>query len=195
MANVHTLFDPATSTLTYVVYDEKTRDCVVIDPVLDFDPPSGKITTQSFEKLATFIDSEKLRPLFVFETHAHADHLSSSQLVKRRYPDVKVTIGSRICEVQKTFKSIFNLPDSFATDGRQFDRLLKDEETIKAGSLSIRIIPTPGHTVACCCLLIEDMLFTGDALFMPDSGTGRCDFPGGSAKSLYQSISRRVYSL
>ncbi len=189
---VKELFDPATFTLTYVVYDPATRDAVVIDPVLDYDPLGSQTSTSSVEAVATFVESEKLRVHYVLETHAHADHLSSSQFLKRRF-DARVAIGAGITEVQKVFKDLFDLPD-LATDGSQFDKLLQDGEVVKAGSLDLKVIATPGHTPACVTYQIEDALFTGDALFIEDYGTGRCDFPRGSAADLYVSIHEKLYS-
>lgn len=191
--NVKELFDPATFTLTYVVFDPATRDAVIIDPVLDFDPLASQTSTRSVEAVAAYVTAERLRVHYVLETHAHADHLSSSQFLKRRF-DARVAIGERITEVQKVFKDLFDLPD-LKTDGSQFDRLLKDGEVVKAGSLDIKVIATPGHTPACVTFQIEDALFTGDALFIEDYGTGRCDFPRGSAADLYASIHERLYSL
>jgi len=190
---VKDLFDPATFTLTYVVYDPATRDAVVIDPVLDYDPLGSQTSTSSVEALSAFITAEKLRVHYVLETHAHADHLSSSQFLKRRF-DAKVAIGSRITDVQKVFKDLFDLPD-LPTDGSQFDRLLEDGEVVKAGSLELKVIATPGHTPACVTYQIEDAIFTGDALFIEDYGTGRCDFPRGSASDLYTSVHGKLYSL
>lgn len=188
-------FDPATYTLTYVVFDEETRDAVVIDPVLDYDPSASKVSLKSVDQLSAFIDQSHLKVHLILETHAHADHLSGSQLLKKRYPSAKIGIGARIKEVQKVFKGIFNLPETFKVDGSQFDLLIDDNSTTSAGTIKIKTIYTPGHTPACASYLIEDVVFTGDALFMPDSGTGRCDFPSGSAKDLYHSIHHRLYSL
>ncbi|MFO0586646.1 MAG: MBL fold metallo-hydrolase [Polyangiaceae bacterium] len=189
---VKDLFDPATFTLTYVVYDPSTRDAVVIDPVLDFDPLASQTSTTSAEAVASFVEAEKLRVHYVLETHAHADHLSASQFLKRRF-DSRVAIGARIIEVQKVFKDLFDLPE-LKTDGSQFDKLLEDGEVLKAGSLDIKVIGTPGHTPACVTFQIEDALFTGDALFIEDYGTGRCDFPRGSAADLYTSIHEKLYA-
>jgi glyoxylase-like metal-dependent hydrolase (beta-lactamase superfamily II) len=191
--HVEPFFDPRTSTLTYVVHDPSTRDAVVIDPVLDFDPASGRIWTESVDRVGDHLRREQLRLHFVLETHAHADHLSGSQLLRRRF-DARVAIGARIREVQETFRPVFDLPGSFATDGRQFDRLLADGEVVHAGALAIEVIPTPGHTPACVTYRIGDAIFTGDALFTEDYGTGRCDFPRGSADALYDSI-QRLYAL
>jgi glyoxylase-like metal-dependent hydrolase (beta-lactamase superfamily II) len=192
---IKSFFDDRTSTITYVVYDATTRDAVVIDPVMDFDPASGAITRDSVTKVVAFLNTQQLKLHYVLETHAHADHLSGSQLLKEACPNVKVAIGRRITEVQQAFRPVFALGDDFAVDGRQFDRLLDDDEVLVAGSLRFRTIFTPGHTPACASYLIEDALFTGDALFMPDSGAGRCDFPGGSARSLYDSVQHRIYQL
>ncbi|AHZ86508.1 MBL fold metallo-hydrolase [Bdellovibrio bacteriovorus] len=187
-------FDSVTSTLTYVVYDQDTRDAVVIDPVWDYDPASGKLSTKSMDPVVAFVKEMKLHPHYVMETHAHADHLSSSQLFKNFFPDIKVAIGERITEVQKVFKKVFNMND-LNTSGSDFDILLKEGEVLQAGSLKIKTLFTPGHTPACASYLIEDAIFTGDALFMPDSGTGRCDFPAGSAENLYDSVTGKIYSL
>lgn len=187
-------FDERTSTLTYVVYDPNTLDAVVIDPVMDFDAASGAIARQSTTSVIEFLNSKHLKLHYVLETHAHADHLSGSQLFKEACPNVKVAIGRRITEVQATFRGVFSLGPDFPVDGRQFDRLLDDDEVVEAGSLQLRTIYTPGHTPACVSYLVGDVLFTGDALFMPDSGVGRCDFPGGSAKALHASV-QRIYQL
>ncbi|HSP81262.1 MAG TPA: MBL fold metallo-hydrolase, partial [Myxococcaceae bacterium] len=140
---IHHFYDPKTSTLTYVVFDEATRDAVIIDPVLDYDPLPSQTSTESVEQVAAFVEEQKLRVHYVLETHAHADHLSSSQWLKRRL-DTRVAIGERITEVQETFKDIFDLAPNFKTDGSQFDRLLKDGEVFDAGSLRIEVINTPG---------------------------------------------------
>jgi glyoxylase-like metal-dependent hydrolase (beta-lactamase superfamily II) len=189
---IEALFDARTFTLTYVVWDEKTKDAVVIDPVLDYEPVGSFTYTESVDRVSDVVKREGLRLLYVLETHAHADHLSGSQILKRRH-DARVVIGERIREVQETFKGVFDLP-ALATDGSQFDRLVKDGEVLKAGSLSIEVLNTPGHTPACVTYKIEDALFTGDALFMDDYGVGRCDFPKGSAETLFDSISA-LYAL
>jgi glyoxylase-like metal-dependent hydrolase (beta-lactamase superfamily II) len=193
IAHIEPFYDPRTSTLTYVVFDQATRDAVVIDPVLDYDPASGTTWTESFDRVAAYVERERLRLQYVLETHAHADHLSGSQLFRRGF-DAKVAIGERIREVQATFQPIFDLPASVPLDGSQFDRLLRDGEIAHAGSLAIEVIATPGHTPACVTYKIGDAIFTGDALFTEDYGTGRCDFPRGSATALYSSI-QRLYAL
>lgn len=195
MIHVEPFYDPATNTLTYVVRDPKTYDAVIIDSVLDYDPASGRIATASVEKVLAYVKTENLTVRMLLETHAHADHLSASQVLKRAFPSAPLAIGERIREVQTTFKDVFDLPDAFRCDGSQFDRLLKDGEVVAAGSLAFKVLFTPGHTPACACYLFEDALFTGDLMFMPDSGTGRCDFPGGDAQALYRSVSERVYAL
>lgn len=192
---VETFFDPRTSTLTHVVFDPATRDAVVIDPVLDYDPSTGLVSTGSVDRVSEFLRRERLVLRMLLETHAHADHLSGSQVLRARFPGATVAIGERIREVQSVFKGLYALGDEFSPDGRQFDRLLADGETVTAGSLSIGVIATPGHTPACVSYHIDDAVFTGDALFMPDYGTGRCDFPRGSAESLYRSVTGRLYAL
>lgn len=189
------LFDEQTFTLTYIVYDAISKDAAIIDPVLDFDPASGTVSTSSLDKLVKEIDQLGLDVKMILETHAHADHLSSSQHLKQKYPKAVLAIGEHIRLVQKTFAAVFNLGEEFKTDGSQFDRLLRDGETVKAGSLQFKVIFTPGHTPACSSFLFDGAVFTGDALFMPDFGTGRCDFPAGSAEELYKSIHDKLYSL
>lgn len=188
------LYHPATFTLTYVVYDPATRDAVVIDPVLDYSPLGSQTSTESVEQVAAFVTREGLHLHHVLETHAHADHLSGSQYLKQRF-GAKIAIGARITEVQKVFKDVFDLPEGFSTEGAQFDKLLQDGEVFSAGSLSIKVLPTPGHTPACVSFVIGDAVFTGDALFIEDYGTGRCDFPRGSADDLYTSIHEVLYAL
>ena len=192
--HVEPFYDPATFTLTYVVHDEATGDAVVIDPVLEYDPLGSRTSTDAVEHVAQYLRQRGLRLHYVLETHAHADHLSGSQYLRRRF-EAKIAIGARITEVQRTFKSVFDLPDTFPTDGSQFDRLIDDGEVLEAGSLRIEAIATPGHTPACLSYKIGDAVFTGDALFIEDYGTGRCDFPLGDAEVLYRSIHERLYAL
>ncbi|MGN6106191.1 MAG: MBL fold metallo-hydrolase [Kofleriaceae bacterium] len=189
---IQPFFDPDTFTLTYIVFDLASRDAVVIDPVLDYDALASKTSTKSLELVAAFVRERELRVHYVLETHAHADHLSGSQWLKQHF-HAKIAIGARIREVQETFKDALDLPH-LATDGSQFDRLLEDGEVLVAGTLRVHVIATPGHTPACVTYKIEDALFTGDALFMHDYGTGRCDFPRGSAGALYDSIAK-LYAL
>jgi len=192
---IKAFYDKRTFTLTYVVYDPGSKDAVVIDPVLDYDPASSKTWTESVDQVIDFVNTEKLRVHYVLETHAHADHLSGAQRLKEACANLKLAIGARITEVQEVFKRIFDLPADFATDGRQFDVLMKDGTTVKAGALAIEAFFTPGHTPACATYRIGNAIFTGDTIFMPDGGTGRCDFPGGSATDLYDSITKRIFAL
>lgn len=200
MATIETFFDPRTHTLTYVVFDAATGDAVVIDPVLDYDPASSSTWTESVDQVRTFLSERGLTLRMILETHAHADHLSGARLLQQTFPDAPLGIGARITEVQRLFKQIYGLPDSFPTDGQQFDRLFADREEVQAGALRFEVIATPGHTPADVAYRFTgldggDALFCGDVLFMPDSGTGRCDFPGGSATDMYRSITDRVYTL
>lgn len=191
---IETFYDPSTYTLTYVAYDQNTKDAIIIDPVLDYDPHSSKTSTESLDKVDKFIKDNNLKMHYCLETHAHADHLSGSVLLKERYPGIKVAISENITAVQDVFKGVFNF-DFLKSDGSQFDELLKDGQEITAGTINIKVIATPGHTPTCVSFLIEDNVFTGDALFMPDYGTGRCDFPAGSASDLYNSIHDKLYNL
>ena len=188
-------FDQATFTLTYVVYDQNTKDAIVIDPVWDYDPASSKLSTASAQNVLSFLKENNLNLHYILETHAHADHISGAQIIKAEYPNSKIVIGSEITKVQSVFKKLYNLDSSFMVDGSQFDYLIKNGEQIRAGSIQIKAIATPGHTPACSSYLIDNCLFVGDSLFMPDSGTGRCDFPEGSADQLYNSIHEVIYSL
>ncbi len=189
---VQPLFDARTSTLSYLVFDEKTRDAVVIDPVLDYEPVGSYTHTESVDRLSALVRSEGLTLRWVLETHAHADHMTGAQILRRRF-DARVAIGAAITEVQATFKDVFAL-ERLATDGSQFDRLLHDGDTLEAGSITIEAISTPGHTPACMTYKIGDALFTGDLVFMDDYGTGRCDFPKGSAARMYESV-QKLYRL
>ncbi|MBW2732310.1 MAG: MBL fold metallo-hydrolase [Deltaproteobacteria bacterium] len=192
---IKAFFDARTFTLTYVVSDPETKDALVIDPVMDYEPVGSKIFTDSVDEVTEYLQSEKLTLHWILETHAHADHLSGAQLLKERFPDAKTAMSERIKVVQETFKQILDLPADFPTDGRQFDTLIADGETLQAGSVAVEMIFTPGHTPACGSYRVGDAVFTGDAIFMPDMGTGRCDFPAGSADDLYASISQRLYTL
>lgn len=195
MMNTEAFFDPRTYTLTYVVFDPSTHDAVIIDPVLDYEAVGSKISNESNTKVLNFVREHGLRVHAILETHAHADHISGSQGLKQALPGAEIVIGAKITAVQELFKGFFNLSPDFPTDGRQFDRLLDDDEVLEAGSLTIKAIATPGHTPACLSYQIEDAVFTGDALFMPDYGTGRCDFPAGDPRDLYTSVTQRLYSL
>lgn len=192
---VKEFFDQATWTMTYVVYDAATKDAVILDPVWDYDPAASKMSSQSAEQVLAFVNKNKLKVHYILETHAHADHVSGSQILKEKLPGTKVGISAKITEVQKVFKDVFNLDPNFKTDGSQFDLLLHEEQVLEAGTLKIKTIYTPGHTPACSSYVIGDAVFTGDALFMPDYGTGRCDFPAGSADDLYTSVHDKLYQL
>lgn len=191
---IKAFFDQATYTLTYVVWDPESRDAVIIDPVLDYDPLASQTSTTSTDEVVRFVRQQDLSVHYVLETHAHADHLSGSQVLKQQL-GAKIAIGEHITKVQETFKKLFDLPASFPTDGSQFDRLLRDGETVEAGALELRVLHTPGHTPACVSYHVGDAVFSGDALFMDDYGTGRCDFPAGSAEDLYRSVHDKLYAL
>ncbi len=192
--SVKAFYDARTSTLTYIVYDLDSKDAIIIDPVLNYDPNSGKISCDSVDDVLLFVEKERLRPHYALETHAHADHLSSSYFLRQKLSGLKVGAGANIVKTQTFFKERFNL-SNLQTDGGQFDHLFKDGEEVKAGSLSFKVIHTPGHTPACVSYLVDDAIFVGDTLFMPDFGTARVDFPQGSASDLYHSIHEKLYQL
>ena len=187
--DIKAFFDPETWTFTYVVYAGSGSACVVIDSVLDYDPKSGRTTTKSADKVVDFISAEQLKLTWILETHAHADHLTAAPYLQSKLGG-KIVIGNHITNVQNVFKGVFNLDARFATDGSQFDHLLQDGESLTFGELSLKALYVPGHTPACMAYEIGNSLFVGDTLFMPDVGTARCDFPGGDAKTLYQSIQK-----
>ncbi len=189
---VQPFFDARTWTLTYVVSDPATKDAVVIDPVLDFDPANGRVWEESLQAVIKHVDENGLRVRAVLETHAHADHLTGAQVLKARY-GAPIVIGRDIRAVQEVFAPVFDL--DVPTDGSQFDHLLEDGERYKAGSVEVVAIHTPGHTPACLSYRVGDAVFTGDALFMPDYGVGRCDFPAGNAEKLYESVHDKLYAL
>jgi glyoxylase-like metal-dependent hydrolase (beta-lactamase superfamily II) len=195
---IEKFYDLKTFTLSYIVFDSITKDSVVIDCVLDYDANSGKCSYKSLDELTGFITTNNLKVNYILETHAHADHLSGAIYVKNKYPNAKIGIGSEITAVQDVFKDVFNL-NELMCDGSQFDHLFKDGEVVKTGSISFEVMYTPGHTPACVSFLFKDdqktFVFTGDALFIPDYGTGRCDFPSGSAEALYDSIKNKLYTL
>jgi glyoxylase-like metal-dependent hydrolase (beta-lactamase superfamily II) len=174
---------------TYVVADPATRRAAVVDPVLDFDPKSGRCSCQSAEAIAARVRESGLTVDWILETHAHADRLSAAPWLQAALGG-KIAIGAGIRAVQQTFRDALNLGPEFPVDGRQFDRLFADDEEFAIGSLAARAIPTPGHTSDSLSYLVGDAVFVGDSIFMPDGGTARCDFPGGSAKTLYASIQR-----
>ena len=186
-ADIQPFFDPETWTYTYVVYVGEGSACAVIDSVLNYDSKSGRSNTKSADEVVQFIGKKKLQLVWILETHAHADHLTAAPYIQSKLGG-KTVIGDHITNVQNVFKDIFNLDERFAVDGSQFDHLLKDGESLTFGDLSLKAIYVPGHTPACMAYEIGDALFVGDTLFMPDVGTARCDFPGGDARALYQSI-------
>jgi glyoxylase-like metal-dependent hydrolase (beta-lactamase superfamily II) len=188
-ANIKAFFDPETWTYTYVVSGGKGTPCVIIDSVLNYDPKSGRTSTHSADEVIQFIQNEELKLAWILETHAHADHLTAAPYLQEKLGG-KLVIGNHITNVQSVFKGVFNLEAGFAVDGSQFDHLLTDSESLDFGELSLKALYVPGHTPACMAYEIGDALFVGDTLFMPDVGTARCDFPGGNAKTLYQSIQK-----
>ena len=188
-AAVQPFFDPATWTITYVVYDQPGSACAIIDPVLDYDPKAGRTSTDSADKVVAFVRSQRLRVEWILETHAHADHLTAAPYLRRELGG-QIAIGNNITQVQGIFKKVFNLEPEFRLDGSQFDRLLADGETVAIGSLEVQALAVPGHTPGCMAYRVGDEVFVGDTLFMPDVGTARCDFPGGNAATLYGSVLR-----
>ncbi|RYJ61567.1 MBL fold metallo-hydrolase [Pseudomonas songnenensis] len=188
-AHVEAFFDPATFTYSYVVSDPVTRQCAVIDSVLDYDPASGRTSHATAQRLVDYVRAQGLTVQWLLETHVHADHLSAAPYLKQQLGG-RLAIGDRITVVQDTFGKLFNAGSEFATDGRQFDHLFHDGDTFQVGNIQGRAIHTPGHTPACMTYVIGDAAFVGDTLFMPDYGTARCDFPGGDARTLYQSIQK-----
>ncbi len=192
-AHIEPFFDPATFTYSYVVSDSQTRQCAVIDSVLDYDPASGRTSHATAQRLVDYVREQDLKVQWLLETHVHADHLSAAPYLRQQLGG-QLAIGDRITVVQDTFGKLFNAGTGFATDGRQFDHLFHDGDTFQVGNIQARAIHTPGHTPACMTYLIGDAAFVGDTLFMPDYGTARCDFPGGDARTLYQSI-RKLFAL
>jgi glyoxylase-like metal-dependent hydrolase (beta-lactamase superfamily II) len=182
-------FDPETWTYTYVVYEKEGSPCVIIDSVLNYDPKSGRTSTKSADEVIAFVRAHQLQVIWILETHAHADHLTTAPYLQNHLGG-KLVIGDRITSVQAVFKGVFNLNEHFQADGTQFDRLLKEGESLAFGNLSLRALFVPGHTPACMAYQIDNAIFVGDTLFMPDVGTARCDFPGGDAKTLYHSIQK-----
>jgi glyoxylase-like metal-dependent hydrolase (beta-lactamase superfamily II) len=187
--NIESFFDPITGTVTYVVYDEVGGHAAVIDSVLDFDPKSGRTQTHSADAVIAFVKKTDLTVDWILETHAHADHLSAASYIQEQLGG-RIAIGKHIQKVQAVFKKIFNLEHSFSLDGSQFNALFTDNDTFQVGKLTGRAINVPGHTPADLAYQFGNAVFVGDTLFMPDVGTARCDFPGGDAIHLYQSIQR-----
>jgi len=185
-------FDPDTWTVTYVVYEKSGSQCIIIDSVLSYDPKSGRTHTKMADQVIDFVKQNDLKAEWILETHAHADHVTAAPYLKSKLGG-KVAIGDHISVVQGVFKGIFNLEQSFPTDGSQFDHLLQDGEEVHFGNLSFKAMFVPGHTPACMAYQVGDAIFVGDTMFMPDVGTARCDFPGGDAHVLYQSM-RKILS-
>lgn len=186
---VQSFFDPVTGTVTHVVYEKPGAACAIVDPVLDYDPKSGRTATGSAARVAAFVREQGLQVEWILETHAHADHLSGAPWLRGELGG-RIAIGRGITRVQDVFGRLFNLEPGFATDGRQFDHLFADGEAFRVGDLQAQALAVPGHTPACMAYRVGDAVFVGDTLFMPDVGTARCDFPGGSAPQLYRSIRR-----
>jgi len=199
--HVESLFDPATSTFSHIVWDEESRQCALIDSVLDYDPKSGRTRTDSADALIARVLALGLQVQWLLETHVHADHLSAAPYLQQKLGG-QLAIGHHITTVQDVFGKLFNAGSEFARDGSQFDRLVRDGDGLTIGHLQLRAMHTPGHTPACMTYVVRDervqparqVAFVGDTLFMPDYGTARCDFPGGSARTLFQSI-HKVLSL
>lgn len=187
--DVKSYFDEATFTATHVVTDPSTGHCAIVDSVLDYDPKSGRTDTRSADQVIAFIKDQALTVDWILETHAHADHLSAAPYLKTHLGG-RTAIGEHISDVQKTFKTVFNVESSFRANGEQFDHLFKDGEEFHIGDLTARVMHTPGHTPACVTYVTGDTAFVGDTLFMPDFGTARTDFPGGDAGVLFRSIGK-----
>ncbi|WP_386627025.1 MBL fold metallo-hydrolase [Sulfitobacter geojensis] len=191
--NVTAFFDDATNTVSYVVQDPQGSACAVVDSVLDFDHAAGRTDTRSADKIVAFIREKSLNLQWILESHVHADHLSAAPYLQEKLGG-KIGIGNQIRVVQDTFGKVFNEGTEFQRDGSQFDALFDDGDSFHIGQMRTDVMHTPGHTPACLTYVIGDAAFVGDTLFMPDFGTARCDFPGGSAHDLYQSI-QRILSL
>lgn len=192
--HVEMFFDQDSNTFSYIVVDSGSKMAAVIDPVLNYDAAAGAISTEGADEMLAFTKTHQLKVEWVLETHAHADHLSAAQYLKRHTGAV-IAIGEGICQVQKTFKAFFNISDTeLLANGDYFDVLFADEQQFNIGKLTAKVINTPGHTNDSVSYLIGQHVFVGDSLFMPDAGTARCDFPGGDATVLFQSI-QRLYQL
>jgi glyoxylase-like metal-dependent hydrolase (beta-lactamase superfamily II) len=187
--DITAFFDEASNTISYVVRDPNGSACAIIDSVLDFDFASGRTDRQSADKLIKFVQENKLDVQWLLESHVHADHLSAAPYIQEKVGG-KIGIGSRITDVQETFGKIFNEGTEFQRDGSQFDKLFVEGDTFHIGQMRGDVLHTPGHTPACLTYIIGDAAFVGDTLFMPDFGTARCDFPGGSSEKLFSSIQK-----
>lgn len=189
--HVEPFFHQNTNTITYIVSDPASRHCMIIDSVLDFDSSAGRTSTVSADGLIAHINDAGLTVDWILETHIHADHITAAPYLKNALGG-EICIGSGVIEVQNTFGGLFNAGPDFATDGSQFDRLLGDGKNFLMGDLGVTVLHSPGHTPACVAYHIGDALFVGDTFFMPDSGTARCDFPGGCSTMLYRSLQRML---
>lgn len=188
-AEIQSFHDAETGSFSYVVACARTRRAAIIDPLLDYDPRNARIGTKSVDAIAACVGKRALSVDWILETHAHADHLSAAAVLKDRLGG-SIGIGQGVCEVQATFRDILDLGPAFPVDGSQFDRLFGDGETFSIGELAVRVLATPGHTSDSITYLVGDAAFIGDTLFAPDYGTARCDFPGGDARHLYESVQR-----
>lgn len=191
--DVVSFFDQSTFTLTHVVTDPQTKTCAVIDPVLDYDPDAGRTSTESVDQVIDYISNNGLTLAWIMETHIHADHLTAAPYLKKHLGG-SIAIGEKVKQVQETFSQAFNMQADQISGTNSFDQLLGDGDTFVIGSLEASAIHTPGHTPACMTYVIGDSAFIGDTLFMPDYGSARCDFPGGDAEMLYNSI-QKIFSL
>ncbi len=191
--DVKAFFDPDTSTVSYVVSDPATKQCAIIDSVLDYNPNAGTTDTGSADQIIDYVREQGLAVQWLLETHVHADHLSAAPYLQEKVGG-RLAIGSHIRTVQETFAKVFNAGSEFQRDGSQFNQLFADGDTFRIGDIEARAMHTPGHTPACMTYVIGDAAFVGDTLFMPDYGTARCDFPGGDARVLYQSV-QQLFSL
>lgn len=186
---IQEFFDTDSNTYSYVVYCGRTKNAAVIDPVLNFDAAAGRTSTTAAAQIIAYLEQQQLKLCWILETHVHADHLSAAPYLKQQVGGL-LAIGRQITEVQQLFAEVFHVEAEFCRNGSQFDRLLDDHDQLTLGDLTIEVLHTPGHTPACVSYLIGDAVFVGDTLFMPDYGSARCDFPGGSAEVLYQSAQR-----
>ncbi|EJL03161.1 MULTISPECIES: MBL fold metallo-hydrolase [Pseudomonas] len=187
-AQIQSFLDPASKTYTHVIFEHDGGQCAVVDPVLDYDPTSGRSATEQADRIIAFVHEHRLTVQWLLETHAHADHLSAAPYLRQKLGG-KIAIGQSINQVQGVFKALFNLEPQFAVDGSQFDHLFAADESFSIGNLKATALHVPGHTPADMAYLIDgDVILVGDTLFMPDVGTARCDFPGGNAQQLYASI-------
>lgn len=191
---VKAFFDAATNTISYVVRDPASKACAVVDSVMDLDYAAGRITFSSADEIIDYVRANGLKVEWLIETHAHADHLSAAPYIQQKVGG-KIGIGEHIVTVQEVFGKVFNEGTEFRRDGSQFDRLFKEGDSYQIGSMTARIMHTPGHTPACTTHVVGDAAFVGDTLFMPDGGSARADFPGGDARTLYRSMRRILEEL